>query len=65
MENPVLIIGANAIGKAALDIFTDNEVVVFGFLDDNKLSLNQEINEITVLGTTEEETYLSLIKDKC
>ena len=36
MENPVMIFGAGSLGLTALDIFQRNEVVVYGFLDDEK-----------------------------
>jgi FlaA1/EpsC-like NDP-sugar epimerase len=50
MENPVIIFGANALGRAAREIFETNEVVVYGFLDDNKKLHNTQVDEITVSG---------------
>ncbi len=65
MENPVLIIGANAMGKAALDIFKENNVVVYGFLDDEEALHGTEILETVVLGSSEDEQYLGLISGSC
>ena len=64
MENPVIIFGAKGIAKAALEIFNSNEVVVYGFLDDDVELHNQEINGITVLGSTGDDGYLKLIGKK-
>jgi sugar O-acyltransferase (sialic acid O-acetyltransferase NeuD family) len=65
MENPVIIFGANYLGRLAKEIFEGNEVVVYGFLDDNKKLHNTEIDEASVLGNTEDEGFLKLIGKKC
>lgn len=65
MANPVIIIGAGGLGKAALDIFNSNGVMVFGFLDDNPKLKGNVINEVTVLGPTDEEQFLNIIGNKC
>lgn len=65
MENPVIIFGANALGRAACEIFETNEVVVYGFLDDNKKLHNTQVDEITVLGDTDNDGFLKLIGKKC
>lgn len=65
MENPVIIFGANALGRAAHEIFETNEVVIYGFLDDNKKLHNTQIDEITVLGDTDNDGFLKLIGKKC
>jgi sugar O-acyltransferase (sialic acid O-acetyltransferase NeuD family) len=65
MQNPVIIIGAGGLGKAALDIFNSNNVVVFGFLDDSPELKGQIINEITVLGSIDEDKFLNIIGNKC
>jgi sugar O-acyltransferase (sialic acid O-acetyltransferase NeuD family) len=65
MENPVIIFGANALGRAAKDIFETNEVVVYGFLDDNKKLHKTEIDEVVVLGDTDDDGFLKLIGKKC
>lgn len=65
MINPVLIFGAGAVGKLALDVFASNNLVVYGFLDDNKTLHGNEIGEIPILGNTEDDGYLKLIGKKC
>ena len=65
MENPVIILGANYLGRQAKEILEENGNVVFGFLDDNKKLHNTEIDNVTVLGSTDDETFLKLIGKKC
>ncbi|MTI31286.1 acetyltransferase [Xanthovirga aplysinae] len=65
MDNPVIIFGAGGLGKAALEIFKDNGVVVYAFLDDDKSLHNTEINEISVLGSTDDDGFLKYIGKKC
>ncbi|AMM51502.1 acetyltransferase [Rufibacter sp. DG15C] len=65
MQNPVIILGAQELGIAALDTFQSNDVVVYCFLDDKVALQQQEVNEITVMGNTEDENFLKLIGKKC
>lgn len=65
MENPVLIFGANHLGRAAKEIFETNSIVVYGFLDDDKKLHNTEIDEVVVLGDTDNDGFLKLIGKKC
>lgn len=65
MENPVIIFGANPIGRAAKEIFERNGNVVYCFLDDNKKLHNTEIDTVTVLGSTDDDGFLKLIGKKC
>lgn len=64
MENPVIIFGANSIGRAAKEIFEKNGVVVYGFLDDDKKLHGKEVDEATVLGATDDDGFLKLISKK-
>lgn len=64
MKNPVLIFGSGVLGKIALNIFESNEVFVYGFLDDNKEKHGTEINNVTILGPTDEQGFLKLIGKK-
>lgn len=64
MENPILIFGAGNLGKIVLDIFNRNNVLVFGFLDDDKTLHGKEIGEIVVLGDTDDDGYLKIIGQK-
>jgi sugar O-acyltransferase (sialic acid O-acetyltransferase NeuD family) len=65
MENPVMIFGANYIGRSAKEIFEANNNMVYGFLDDNKTLHGQEIDGATILGNTDDDGYLKLIGKKC
>lgn len=65
MENPVIIFGANHLGRAAREIFETNMVEVYGYLDDNKSLHNKEIDEVSVLGSTDDDGFLKLIGRKC
>ncbi|MBO0930776.1 acetyltransferase [Fibrella aquatilis] len=64
MENPVMIFGAGSLGLTALDIFQRNEVVVYGFLDDNKALHGQEFGDVSVLGDTDDDGFLKIIGPK-
>lgn len=65
MENPIIIFGAKGIGLAALEIFQSNNVLVYGFLDDDAKIHGTEINLISVLGSTDDEGFTKLIGKKC
>ena len=65
MERPVIIFGAKGIAKSALEIFQSNEVTVYGFLDDDKSTHEQTINDIPVLGLTNDHGFTKLIGQKC
>ena len=65
MKNPVIIFGANALGRAAREIFEGNGNVVYCFLDDNKKIHQTEIDTVTVLGSTDDDGFLKLIGKKC
>jgi sugar O-acyltransferase (sialic acid O-acetyltransferase NeuD family) len=65
MLNPVIIFGAGRLGQLALDVFASNQLIVYGFLDDNSSLHQTEIGEVSVLGKTEDDGYLKLIGKKC
>ncbi|HRI78488.1 MAG TPA: NeuD/PglB/VioB family sugar acetyltransferase [Cyclobacteriaceae bacterium] len=65
MENPVIIFGANAIGRMAKEIFESNEVVIYGFLDDDKKLHGKALDDAVVLGSTDDDGFLKLIGKKC
>ncbi len=62
---PVIIFGAKGLGKVALDIFRSNEVVVYGFLEEDAALHNIEIDFIPVLGSPDDDGFLKLIGQKC
>ena len=65
MNKPVIILGANGIGKAAAEIFNSQQIIIFGYLDDNKDLHNTEIMEVMVLGKTTDDGVLKYIGQKC
>ncbi|QSE97641.1 acetyltransferase [Fulvivirga lutea] len=65
MENPVIIFGANELGKAAMAVLESNGVVIYGFLDDDEKLHNQTINEVAILGATDDDGFLKFIGQKC
>jgi sugar O-acyltransferase (sialic acid O-acetyltransferase NeuD family) len=65
MENPVIILGASFMGRAAKEIFEVNGNVIYCFLDDNKNLHGKEIDNVTVLGSTDDDGYLKLVGKKC
>lgn len=65
MKNPVIIFGCNSTGRAAKEIFESNSNVVYGFLDDNKKLHNTEVDDVLVLGDTDDDGFLKLIGKKC
>jgi sugar O-acyltransferase (sialic acid O-acetyltransferase NeuD family) len=65
MENPVIIFGAGYLGRAAKEILESNGNVVYGFLDDDKKLHGQEVDDATVLGSTDDAGFLKLIGKKC
>ncbi|HLT07510.1 MAG TPA: NeuD/PglB/VioB family sugar acetyltransferase [Cyclobacteriaceae bacterium] len=65
MEKPVIIIGAKGIAIPALEIFNSNKIDVYGFLDEDKDLHGKEINNVSVLGHTEDDGFLKLIGHKC
>lgn len=65
MDKPIIILGAGGIGKSAMEAFMSNDVMVYGFLDDDKTLQNKEIGDVTVLGNLDNETYLAVIGNEC
>ena len=65
MEKPVIILGAHGLGRLALDIFQQNGIVVYGFLDDDPTLQSKEMNHIPILGSITEERCLDIISANC
>jgi sugar O-acyltransferase (sialic acid O-acetyltransferase NeuD family) len=65
MENPVIILGAQAVGTAALDAFLSNDVVVYCLLDDDKKLQDTELLDVPVMGNTDDGELLKLLGKKC
>lgn len=65
MHKQVIILGAYGLGKVALEILQKNDIIVYGFLDDDQKLWGKSINHVPVLGSTTEERYLGLISEDC
>ncbi len=65
MQNPVIILGAKQLGTVALDIFKSHDVLVYCLLDDDSSLHNTEVNDIMVMGNTDDEEYLKILGKKC
>ena len=65
MENPVIILGAQAVGTAALDAFLSNELVVYCLLDDDPKLQKTELLDVPVMGGTDDPDLLKLLGKKC
>lgn len=65
MNKPIIILGAGNIGKSAMEAFLSNEVLVYGFLDDDSSLQGKEIGEVEVMGKLEDPNYLSIIGSEC
>lgn len=64
MEKPVIIFGAKGIGKAALEIFKSNHVVVYGLLEDDAEMHGQQIDDVPILGRTDDHGFIKLLGQK-
>ena len=62
---PVIIIGANYLGKLVLDALESNRNVIYCFLDDDKALHGTEIKDVSVLSDCDDRGYLKFIGNKC
>jgi len=60
-----MIFGANYLGRAAKEIFETNQNVVYGFLDDDVKKHGRQIDDVSILGATDNDGFLKLIGKKC
>ncbi len=65
MEKPVIILGGSGIARAAGELFRSHDIVVFCYLDDDEKLHGTEIDEIPVLGRTDDDGFLKYIGKKC
>ncbi len=65
MKKPVLILGSKGIAKSAMEIFMSHEIIIYGFLDDDKTLHGTDVDEISILGNTDDDNYLKFIGKKC
>lgn len=65
MDKPVLIFGAGSIGRSAMEVFNSNDVLVYGFLEDDEAIQGTEIDGVAVLGSTDDENLLQIVGKDC
>jgi sugar O-acyltransferase (sialic acid O-acetyltransferase NeuD family) len=64
-KKPVVIFGANDLGFAAKEIFDQNEVVTYCYLDDNEDLHREEFLDVSVQGATDDEAMLAMLGPDC
>ncbi len=64
MKKPVIIFGSGTMAMHALDIFKSHDIVVYGFLDDDEKRHGVIIDDVSVLGSTDDHGFLKLINKK-
>jgi len=64
MEKPVVIFGAGDLGRAALEIFESNKVIIYCLLDDDSALHGTEVDNVSIMGSTDEESIRSLLGKK-
>ncbi len=60
-----MILGAGGMGKAAMEAFLSNDVVIYGFLDEDETLTGREIGDIAVLGQMDDSGLLGVIGKDC
>ncbi|MDA0196518.1 MAG: hypothetical protein O2951_16010 [Bacteroidetes bacterium] len=60
MKKPVLILGSKGIAKSAMEIFMSHDIMIYGFLDDDKTLHGTEVDEISILGSTDDDNFSQL-----
>lgn len=60
-----MILGANAMGQAARHIFESNDILIYGYLDEAKEKHGSEIDDISILGSPDDDGFLKYIGKKC
>lgn len=52
-------------GRSAMEIFNSNNVLVYGFLDDDDALNGSEVDGVAVLGNTDDEAMLQIVGKDC
>lgn len=61
-HNPIIILGTGPEARIALDIFNDNQVLAYGFITFDPEKVGEELNDISVFGTLEDEDVIQMLK---
>jgi sugar O-acyltransferase (sialic acid O-acetyltransferase NeuD family) len=65
MINPIIIFGTGSLSKQVLETLKLNNILVYGFLDDDVSKKGKLIGEVPILGRTDDEMYLKFLGKKC
>ena len=65
MKEGVIVIGVNGLTKVALAILQKNNFIIYGILDNDKELHNTQLADIPILGSIEDEQYISLMGSAC
>jgi sugar O-acyltransferase (sialic acid O-acetyltransferase NeuD family) len=65
MDKPVMILGAGSLGKSAKEAFESNNVLVYGFMDDDTSLQDKEFGDVSVVSKLDDESFLSIIGSEC
>jgi len=64
-EKAVIIFGASGLGRVVSDIFLSRNILTFCYLDDDETLHNQELNDVMVMSSTDDDGFLKYIGNKC
>lgn len=71
---PLIIVGAKGLGKVALEVLQSTDNIIYCFLDEDykeevavseSATFPNEINHVSVMGSSDDDDMLNLINDKC
>ena len=69
---PLIIVGAKGLGKVALEVLQSTDNIIYCFLDEeykedgsSSDSIPNEINHVSIMGSSDDDDMLNLINDKC
>ena len=71
---PLIIVGAKGLGKVALEVLQSTDNIIYCFLDEeykeensssDSTSIPNEINHVSVMGSSDDDDMLNLINNKC
>ncbi len=71
---PLIIVGAKDLGKVALEVLQSTDNIIYCFLDEDykeessssdSTSIPNEINHVSVMGSSDDDDMINLINDKC
>lgn len=61
-QNPVVIAGIGAEAKIALEIFSVQDILVYGFVTDDAEKVQGELNDVTIFGHPKDEDVINVLR---